>query len=276
MYAIDMGCLEAEQPCVGEPQLLFEVSKQSQEPGLPILTYAWSPDGQKVAVEGTGLRGKPDVFVGDWSGRDWINLTNSPNYEGGPVWSPDGLHIAFVANSGEPDYKLRPFWVTPDGKEIVQILDTLDIGIRSLSWSIDGKHLAFTHYDENGYLQIYIANPDGSDFKKMTDQMADNFQLDFSPDGQWIVAVREPDRYVKVNELILIPLDSNQKVRAILKVDGYIYTPVWSPAGDWIAFTFDIEGQKAIYLVRSDGTGLTRVTKSTADEFFPAWRVISP
>ena len=277
MYAVDMGCLETEQPCISEPKLLFEVSKHGQEPRPPIFPYDWSPDGQKVAIEAAGLRGQGDIFVGDWARQNWINLTNSPNYEGGPVWSPDGLHIAFAANSGEPDYKVRPFWVTLDGKGIMQILDTLDIsGIQQLSWSLDGKHLAFTHSDENGYSQIYIANPDGSDFKQLTDQMADNFQPDFSPDGQWIVASREADRYTRVNELILIPLNDSEKMGVILKLDGYIFTPVWSPVGGWIAFPSDIEEYEAIYLIRSDGTGLTRVTQSNADEFAPAWRILSP
>jgi Tol biopolymer transport system component len=277
MNAIDMGCLESEQPCISEPQLLFEISKQSQGPRPPILKYDWSPDGQKVAIEAPGLRGKGDIFVGDWGGQDWINLTNSPNYEGGPVWSPDGLHITFDANSGEPDYKVRPFWVTPYGKEIVQILETLDIsGIQQLSWSLDGKHLAFVHSDANGYSQIYVAHTDGSNFRQLTDQMAAHFQPDFSPDGQWIVASREADRYAKVNELILIPLNSSEKMGVILRFDGYIFTPVWSPIGDWIAFTSEVDGHSAIYLIRSDGTGLTRVTRSNADEFAPAWRILSP
>jgi len=277
IYAIDMGCLEAEQLCVGESQLLFEISKQSQGPRPPVFPYDWSPDGQKVAVEATGLNGKADVFVGDWAGQDWINLTNSPNYEGGPVWSPDGLHITFAANSGEPNYILRAFWVTPEGKEIMQILGSQDISdIQQLSWSPDSKWLAFVHSDENGYSQIYVAHPDGSDFRQLTDQIADNFQPDFSSDGQWIVAIRQPDKFSKSDEIILIKPDNSGEIKVLLEQNSYLFTPVWSPVGDWIAFTSDIEGHKAIYLIRSDGTGLTKVTESTTDEFAPAWRILSP
>ncbi len=277
MYAIDMSCLESEQPCIGEPQLLFEISKQNQGPRPPIFPYDWSPDGQKVAIEATGLKGQGDIFVGDWSGQNWINLTNSPNIEGEAAWGPDGSYITYIASSGEPDYKIRAFKISSNGGKAVQLLNTLEsVSVGQPSWSPDGKQLAFTHSDGNGYSQIYIAIPDGSDFRQLTDQMANSFQPDFSPDGQWIVASREPERYSNSDELILVKPDSSGEIEVVLKQNGYLFTPVWSPVGDWIAFTSEVNRHSSIYLIRSDGTGLTKVTQSSADEDGPAWRILSP
>jgi outer membrane protein assembly factor BamB len=121
MYAIDVGCLENEKPCLGEPQLLYEVSKTDQGPKPPIAYSAWSPDGKQIAIGATGVKGQGDVFAGDWNGKSWINLTNSPLYEGEPAWTPNGLHISYSGSSGEPDYHGWAFMITPDGKHVVEL-----------------------------------------------------------------------------------------------------------------------------------------------------------
>ena len=43
------------------------------------------------------------------------------------------------------------------------------------------------------------------------------------------------------------------------------------PAGDWIAFVSDRDGNSNIYLVRPDGSGLHRITDHAARESEPAW-----
>lgn len=47
--------------------------------------------------------------------------------------------------------------------------------------------------------------------------------------------------------------------------------PVWSPDGKKIAFTADRKGQYDIYIMKSDGTEITPITSSPADEMEPAW-----
>jgi WD40 repeat protein len=277
MYAIDMGCLESEQPCIGEPQLLFEISKQGQGPRPPISPYDWSPDGQQVVIEAPGLRGKGDVFVGDWAGQNWINLTNTPNYEGSPAWSPDGLYIAYTANSGDPDHIVWAFSTRPDGTGVSQLLSILDFsGVRHPSWSPDGKQLAFVHSDENGYSQIFTANLDGSDLKQLTTGPEDHGLSGFSPDGQWILYTLETEKGSAISNIFLVRPDGSGEIAVTQETRGYRSRPVWSPEGDWIAFAAKIEGNYDIYLIRADGTKLIRVTLGTANEVAPAWRMISP
>jgi TolB protein len=52
-------------------------------------------------------------------------------------------------------------------------------------------------------------------------------------------------------------------------------TPDWSPDGDWIAFASDAEseheGSYDVYKMRVDGSEITRLTGSDAQEWTPTW-----
>jgi Tol biopolymer transport system component len=52
--------------------------------------------------------------------------------------------------------------------------------------------------------------------------------------------------------------------RPLLNSDSRDYDPVWSPDGQWIAFTSERNGSADLYRVKPDGTGLERLTVSQA------------
>lgn len=280
MYAIKVGCLESDYPCMGEPQLLFEIPQMTSGPTSPIVSYSWSPNGHWIAIEANGLGGKDDIYVGDWAGQSWNNITHSPDNESGPVWSPCGMYIVYTVKSGWPEYTIRIVRNTSDGQgslELLSDLTSLDFrGIRQLALSPEGEHLAFVHSDDNGYSQVFIVNLDSSGLIQLTSQVADHFQPDFSPNGQMIVTIRQTDRFSPRDEIILIDINSNDVSQVILKLDSYLYTPAWSPIGDWIAYMADIGGNEDIFIINADGTGLTNITQSSNDEYAPAWRFVSP
>jgi TolB protein len=47
--------------------------------------------------------------------------------------------------------------------------------------------------------------------------------------------------------------------------------PAWSPAGDFIAFASERTGSGDIYVMRSDGSGVRRLTKHPSYEGAPSW-----
>ncbi len=277
MYAVDISCLESDQPCIGEPQLLFEVSKRSHGPRPPIFPYDWSPNGGQVVMAAVGFKGKDDIFVGDWDGRNWVNLTNSPDYESNPTWVPDGSRITYIASSGEPDNSFHAYTMTLDGKKASQLLSTLTLsGVGVLYWAPDGRQVVFAYSDVKGYYQLFLANPDGSDLRQLTYEEENHGLYGFSPDGQWILYTLETETGASFNNIYRIQIDGLDKVAVTQSTKGIKSNLAWAPGGDWIAFTSKMEGNYDVYLIRVDGTGLTKITHSNADEFAPAWRTLSP
>jgi Tol biopolymer transport system component len=47
--------------------------------------------------------------------------------------------------------------------------------------------------------------------------------------------------------------------------------PAWSPDGRKIAFMSDRDGNREIYVMNADGTGLTRLTNDDVDDENPSW-----
>jgi len=49
-----------------------------------------------------------------------------------------------------------------------------------------------------------------------------------------------------------------QTPRQLTTMPGYEYAPIWSPDGNWIAFTATKDGGESdLYAIRADGSGLT-------------------
>jgi len=185
--------------------------------------FTWSPDGQRIALEfrpthpdwtkesyqqrkKKNLSNPPRVIeqlhyrqdgVGflDTRQQIWIWEVESGNVkpvtEGGwdcrdPVWSPDGKFIAFISNRCE-DPDNRPYeeniWLVPTAGGELQKIGTPDGYKSGLSWSPDGKHLAYigseTREDPWGGRnnRIWITSLEGNSTRCQTvnlDRIAEN------------------------------------------------------------------------------------------------------
>jgi TolB protein len=47
--------------------------------------------------------------------------------------------------------------------------------------------------------------------------------------------------------------------------------PRWSPDSRFLVYSLDRAGEKAIYLMRADGTGQRRISAPGGDDSHPAW-----
>ena len=179
-----------------------------------------------------------------------------------------------------------------DGSDEHELLATSGFDYHA-SYSADGRWIVFTS-ERNGLGQadIYRVRSDGTGLERLTDSPAVDDQAALSPDASKVAFVSTRDTH-KANVWIL-DLKTRQLRNLTLqrgiqgdstKPDGF-FRPAWSPDGQWIAFSSDRNTEwrghgngsgwehvqeLGIYIVRTDGTGLRRLSQPGICAGTPKW-----
>jgi len=160
-------------------------------------------------------------------------------------------------------------------------------------WAPSGLRIAFDS-DRNsgvdGDVQIYTMDRNGGGVQQIT--TGDGFHGDpaYAPTGTTLAIEADWGDYPAKEGIYLIPAAGTVQEADATKVTGIpgggvaVSEPQFSPDGNWIAFTTfkncdtfnDRKGQprgctSAIYRVRTDGTGLSRLTQWGQNASYPDW-----
>ena len=142
----------------------------------------------------------------------------------------------------------------------------------SPAFSADGKRIAFVRAGD-----VWVQNTDGSGLRRITRTAAPEESPDWSPDGTLVFASRRGGSF----ELWLQrPGGTARRLTKVAEAWQEDRSPSWSPDGRSIAFSSTRAGffNAELYLVRADGTGLRRLTRTPGsenvlgDDGMPSWR----
>ncbi len=172
-----------------------------------------------------------------------------------PVVSPDGKTVALVTDAPRPDdsnvvlqfYDLARDRLTRAGVPEVGVL-----GHQDPEWRPDGKMLLYTMNDRDGAKGAPVImryDPKTKAARALTTR--GYMQPSYSPDGRFIAATRT--NALGTDVVILNAGNGNELSR--ITNDDTSWAPVWSPAGDAIAF-LHIAGQTVdLRLAKLEGQG---------------------
>ncbi len=248
---------------------------------LPAPSPAISPVKKAVPTSESGLgkgnglilfhserAGNFDIWLLTESKGTFKQLTNSPERDIEPSWSPDGTKIAFASGRDDPE-NIQIYLMNADGTEQKRLTQNLKSDNWRPRWAPDGRKILYQsnrNVSKRGF-DLYVINVDGSNDHAITSSPYNESSGDWSPDGKRIVYVSDRDGY---RDIYVMNSDGSDPVKL---TDDFFDDnhPRWSPDGKWILFDSDREGRYGIYVMRPDGSKVRRVTGYQGDAVTGTW-----
>ena len=164
----------------------------------PILSPAWSPDGQEVAYVSFETS-RPAIYRQNLRTGEREQLTNFKGLNNSPAWSPDGNSMALVlSKDGNPDIYL----LNLKSRALTRLTRHFAIDTEP-TWMPDGKSLLFTS-DRGGRPQIYRHDLRTKKINRVTFEGPYNARARVAQDGRNVALVhqREGRYHIAVFDLV--------------------------------------------------------------------------
>jgi Tol biopolymer transport system component len=254
-------------------------SNGSRGPRGDVRAASWSPDGRLVVFH-KRLSVPVPVFQKAFSRDPGFELTLSGtilpafNRDGDrfatnsrPTAQPVGSSILITSTRDlEPQviYQdknrnvLGPQW-SPKGTQVI-------FGVGSFAAFFNGFHGLFLTSEDraDGGAQVALVNVDGTGFREVTTGPNNNAFPSFAPDGRrFVFRTFGPEGA----GLRIMDLESKAVTTLTREYDNF---PLWSPRGDLIMFSRQVDGAYEIFTIKPDGAGLS-LTSTHGNDAHMAW-----
>lgn len=218
----------------------------------------------KLAFVGT-QRGNSEIYTSDLLFGQVRPLTADRALVTGPSWSPDGTKLLYTTyyKTGFPDIYLIDLRA---GRKVpIATFKGTNTGAR---FSPNGRRIALT-LSGTGNSELYTANPEGKDLRRLTNNKSLEASPSWSPNGSRLVYTSDAPGKPQLYE---ISANGGAGRRLPTNVSGYCAEPAWNPVRDHlIAFTAAVDGGFQIALYDADKRQSEIITSVRDAAVEPAW-----
>ena len=229
----------------------------------PLMSPAWSPDGQSLAYVSFEDR-LPSIYVQYLKTGERHQVSARAGVNQAPAWSPDGKKLAVTLSTR--DGNLDVYVLDLATQALTRITDDPGIDTEP-QWSKDGRTIYFTS-DRAGGPQIYsVGISPGDRPRRLTFQGAYNARPRLSPDESTLAFVTQEDGAFRIATMDLKGHNDMQ----VLTKGRFDVSPSYAPNGAQIIYASRDRGRGVLAMVSSDGRVQERLVSSEGDVQEPAW-----
>jgi serine/threonine protein kinase len=187
-----------------------------------------------------------------------------------PEISPDGKQIVFTRSDRNSAYS--EIWlVNRDGSNAHALYAPDGQDALDPTWSPDGEQILFAIGKDQNTKHLFVINVDGTGLRQVSSVFTTRGRSDWSWDGLWIAGYSGESWK---REIFIMHPDGSDLHQ--ISSGGNVLAPSFSPDSQWIVFTgyIDLFGNDngcEIYIMRLDGSKLTRLTNNAYCDYQPRW-----
>jgi Tol biopolymer transport system component len=217
--------------------------------------------------------GDGDIYLVDVHGGGLRQLTEGPELDIQPAWSPDGRQIVFVRRHWDVFGRVTGgdiYVVNADGSGLRKLTNHAG-GFAFPTWSPDGSQIAFGggggQLPEIWMSSVFIVNADGSGLTNLTGHAGSFGMPTWSPDGSRLAFEGGLPTDAE-GGIFMVNTDGSGLVRLS---NGY--GPSWSPDGTRIAFlNWSDDDGGSLAVINWDGSDYTPLIKNIfSNTHSPSW-----